>query len=367
MANLQIGKVIYKLRKEKGITQEQLGKIIGISTAAISKWENETSYPDITLLPTLATFFNVSIDKLLNFKIELSTEDIDEIYIKCERLFNTKDSLKLAIEESKKYILNYPYSYLLKSKISYLFFAYSWKAIDEKHSNQMLLYSIELFEDIISNCNDNELIQSSLFGLGGLYFEFGDDQKAIETLNKIPKAFCDPNDILVSIYIKQNKFNKARKLLQTKLYKNINEISLICMSLANSYEKDNNKFCVAEKYYNLSINLKKQFLINKKDKLLIYMDYLNLSRLYLKANNKYKAIEMLNIMLEYLKINDINNYNTLNEVWCFNKLEVSKKSLSLNLYENVFKLFEDPIFNVIRENDEFVHLINELEKLYKQS
>ncbi|EKN40768.1 putative DNA-binding protein [Clostridium botulinum CFSAN001627] len=56
MEKLSIGEVIYRLRKEKGITQEQLANFIGVSTAAVSKWESETSYPDITLLPVIAIF-----------------------------------------------------------------------------------------------------------------------------------------------------------------------------------------------------------------------------------------------------------------------------------------------------------------------
>ncbi|MCC3869924.1 helix-turn-helix domain-containing protein [Terrisporobacter mayombei] len=64
---LEIGQVIYKLRKEKNITQEALAKTVGVSVAAVSKWESNNSYPDIALLPSIARFFNTSIDKLLNY------------------------------------------------------------------------------------------------------------------------------------------------------------------------------------------------------------------------------------------------------------------------------------------------------------
>lgn len=57
MEKLLVGDVIYNLRKEKRITQEQLANFIGVSTAAVSKWESGISYPDITLLPVIATFF----------------------------------------------------------------------------------------------------------------------------------------------------------------------------------------------------------------------------------------------------------------------------------------------------------------------
>ena len=60
MNELNINKCIIQKRKEKGITQEELAEYIGVSKAAVSKWESGQSYPDISLLPELAAFFNVS-------------------------------------------------------------------------------------------------------------------------------------------------------------------------------------------------------------------------------------------------------------------------------------------------------------------
>ncbi|CAM3025629.1 DNA-binding protein [Hathewaya histolytica] len=126
MDKLLIGEVIYRLRKEKGITQEQLANFIGVSTAAVSKWESGNSYPDITLLPVIATIFNVTIDMLLNFKIELSHEEVMKIYSECESIFSI-NNLEKAIEVSKSYVNRHPGSYYLKSRIGFLFNLYSWK------------------------------------------------------------------------------------------------------------------------------------------------------------------------------------------------------------------------------------------------
>lgn len=63
-----LGKRIAMLRKEKGLTQEQLAEKVGVSAQAVSKWENDVSCPDITLLPLLADLFDVSVDELLGVK-----------------------------------------------------------------------------------------------------------------------------------------------------------------------------------------------------------------------------------------------------------------------------------------------------------
>lgn len=67
MANT-LGSRIMDYRKKRGITQDQLAEAMGVSCQAVSKWENDLSCPDITLLPQIADYFNVSIDALLRGK-----------------------------------------------------------------------------------------------------------------------------------------------------------------------------------------------------------------------------------------------------------------------------------------------------------
>lgn len=60
----QLGNRISELRKEAGLTQEQLAGMLGVTYQAVSKWENGNSYPDISLLPRLSEIFHVSLDSL---------------------------------------------------------------------------------------------------------------------------------------------------------------------------------------------------------------------------------------------------------------------------------------------------------------
>lgn len=90
MRELNIGKCIIHKRKEKGITQEQLANYIGVSKASVSKWESGSSYPDILLLPELATYFNISVDELLGYSPQLTKEDIGKIYSELSHEFAVK-------------------------------------------------------------------------------------------------------------------------------------------------------------------------------------------------------------------------------------------------------------------------------------
>ena len=62
---INIGDNLKQLRLQKELTQEQLADVFGVSAQAVSRWENNTSYPEITLLPGLAIFFNTSVDAIV--------------------------------------------------------------------------------------------------------------------------------------------------------------------------------------------------------------------------------------------------------------------------------------------------------------
>ena len=66
---MQLGKRIKELRIENNLTQEELAEQLGVSFQAVSRWENDLTYPDITLLPILANMFDVTVDYLLDVDV----------------------------------------------------------------------------------------------------------------------------------------------------------------------------------------------------------------------------------------------------------------------------------------------------------
>lgn len=78
MDKMSIGKKIAALRKEQGLTQGELAERLGVSPQAVSKWENDIAYPDITLLPTLAAELATTVDLLLNDAVEPETRYVEE-------------------------------------------------------------------------------------------------------------------------------------------------------------------------------------------------------------------------------------------------------------------------------------------------
>ncbi len=70
--SINLGEKLKSLRKEKNISQEKLAQYLNVSFQAVSKWENSTTCPDISLLPEIARFFGITVDELLQ------VEQIDE-------------------------------------------------------------------------------------------------------------------------------------------------------------------------------------------------------------------------------------------------------------------------------------------------
>lgn len=75
----KLGEQIKKLRKRKGVSQETLAQLLGVSFQAVSKWETGATMPDITLIPAMASFFGVSIDELFDYNTLENERQVDEI------------------------------------------------------------------------------------------------------------------------------------------------------------------------------------------------------------------------------------------------------------------------------------------------
>ncbi len=80
--------ILKKLRQSKNVTQEQLANHIGITPQSVGKWERGEGYPDITLLPTIALYFGVTVDELLGFSKACIKQKIEEYEKKSRELLN---------------------------------------------------------------------------------------------------------------------------------------------------------------------------------------------------------------------------------------------------------------------------------------
>lgn len=109
---MNIGPIIMEKRKEKKVTQQELANFIGVSKASVSKWETGQTYPDITLLPLLAAYFDITIDSLLTYEPQLDNHEIQRIYARLKESLETKspeDVLATIRSFVRRYYSCYPF------------------------------------------------------------------------------------------------------------------------------------------------------------------------------------------------------------------------------------------------------------------
>lgn len=106
MDNKKFGDFIKELRKEKQLTQKELGEKLNITDKAISKWERRLSFPDIAVLKDLAEFFEIDISELLNGERGKKQEiDIEKaIQEAIENYKNIEEKKKEKVQKVKKRI-----------------------------------------------------------------------------------------------------------------------------------------------------------------------------------------------------------------------------------------------------------------------
>lgn len=102
MNTLTIGVNIKKLRGERDITQQQLADAVGVSFQAVSKWENGTTVPDVSILPDIAAFFDLTIDDLFKPNLTAYKNKAGRLMSLYESDINNSEVFEKADAEFKK-------------------------------------------------------------------------------------------------------------------------------------------------------------------------------------------------------------------------------------------------------------------------
>lgn len=369
MKKTDVGKTISSFRKKKKMTQEELGSYLGVSTAAVSKWEMGNSYPDIELLPKIAGLFDVSIDKLLNYKVDLSDKEVMEIVKKCgELLVGNEEDIEKGVEIGKQYVKKYNSSYYLKLRIGFLYRMYSWRSSNDEIRGDMEKSSKEFFEDIEKNCSNMEITQQALYILSTIYSSEDNDERAVCVLKKINKSQYDVDFMLANIYMKKEEtLNKGRQILQSELWRHIFLMDSILSCLGKSYIKDKNSFYLVKKYVNAAINVKKVFSPDKGGQLGFHIDYMFSAVMYLKMGKEEEALGMLEKWICYIEKNNLNNEREISKMWCFNMLSENKDTFKVDMYENMEKIIEGQEFDGLRKNTRFIQISKRVKNMVKSN
>jgi len=148
------------LRKEREITQEEFSEVLGVSCQSVSRWENNSCYPDIELIPVIAAFFGISADKLLGID-EAAEKTAVNRYLSEFQIAISNGEVDECIRIAREGVAEFPNNYVLLNKLMYALFVSgsddadipNWRENMENFDAEI----VSLGERILKYCPDIEI------------------------------------------------------------------------------------------------------------------------------------------------------------------------------------------------------------------
>ena len=185
---IKFGEKLKSLRKAHNITQDKLAVAIGVTSQAVSRWEQAVCYPDVEMFPAIANFFGVTIDEL--FLSDSSSKRQQEL---SEKIYRTgangyvDEAIQLAREALTEFPNNFEMIYELKNQLFY----------KDPIANKDEILS--LAERILDGCADDTLRHGTIQTMALTYFKSGDEVNAKKMIQKLPSMYCTETAMMPNI------------------------------------------------------------------------------------------------------------------------------------------------------------------------
>lgn len=302
MKEIGIANTIVKRRREMGMTQDELATNLGVTKASVSKWETGLSYPDIIMLPKLASFFNISIDELLNYTPQLSHQDITKLYRKLADAFAEKPFQEV-YEESEALIKKYYSCFPFLLQMCILYINHYPMAGSQDASLDIVHEICSLCNRIKTECDDATLIKDTIriealahLILSQSYASTNPELMKQELgiifdlLGKDIKPPLGESEVLINAYQLQGNTEKAKQMCQVYIYNNL-------MSMLNTFPRFLSLYADqsarVEEISNRCIKLLEVFQIDNLNPNTAAGCYYQIASMYMMMNNKPATLKML--------------------------------------------------------------------------
>jgi len=365
MNKLNISKCIVQKRKEKGITQEKLAEYIGVSKASVSKWESDQSYPDILLLPELATFFNVSVDELLGYSPQLTNKDIKKMYNKLSHEFATKpfdEVMEQCNHTIKKYYSCFPF---LLAMIQ-LLLNHSMLAKTEDIKNEILQQCILLSQRVKEESDSISDFKSANSMEALAEMALGNSEEVIRLLDDKLVPYSGDDVMLIMAYQMRGENYQANRVNQILLYQNV----IDTLTLLNSYlSLHMMEPILFEQIYSQGIQIIDSFQMKEILTNAVFGIHIVAAQGYLMQQENEKALNALeqyrNIVCGYqypLRLKGNGYFNQV-DTWLEDTITIGTSTPidDKTIKTNFIKMVEEnPAFIALREEEQYKKILNNL-------
>ncbi|MCL1883202.1 MAG: helix-turn-helix domain-containing protein [Defluviitaleaceae bacterium] len=296
MSELSISNIIAKKRRDKGITQEELAEYLGVSKAAVSKWEKKHSYPDITLLPQLATYFNVSIDELIGYTPQLTPDEIQQLCKKLSSEITNKpfdEAMLMHREAVKKYHSCFPFLFQVAALLINHHAAFSEEQRAEAINNAMVL-----FERIVAECKEVTLARDALNMQALCYILLGQPEGVFSLLGESLSTSSpyEEGSLIAQAFSLSGNKPKAKEIHQCNMYNFQHYLIETMVDYVRLIEDD---FKTAQTAFNRAMEVIRLFNIARLNPNIVARAYLTGASMYCTHGDYDNALGLLENYLDF--------------------------------------------------------------------
>lgn len=270
---LCIGTTILAARRAKGLTQEALAELVGVSAAAVSKWETGASYPDITLLPPLARALGLTVDALLDFHPAPSDEELRAISERLRAVFDGQ-GFAAGQQEAEAALREYPSCGQLKIIVGGLYFHFLSSALlraddPEQASEALIERCLALFEQGEAESEkENEKLGARLLRINTLTM-LGRYEQAEALIDSLPdQQPVDADTLRLNLRLAQNQLDEAEQLARKRLLIHVHEALGALMNLTTVARRQKD-FPSAHRYWDTFCAIDELFALDRSNGLMI--------------------------------------------------------------------------------------------------
>ncbi len=173
---INFSQTVRALRKERGITQEELANHLGISVQSVSKWERGDGMPDISLLPQIAAFYNTTVDYLLGCDTIRLEKDM-QLFKEQAHILVNKGKRRESLERCRQYQKKYPHNETVLNHLMHDLY------IVDRIGNSGEIITIA---DKLLGSKNSEIHFGALTTLALTHAAIGNDQIAIDYAKQVP-------------------------------------------------------------------------------------------------------------------------------------------------------------------------------------
>ncbi|MFS0647234.1 helix-turn-helix domain-containing protein [Siminovitchia sp. 179-K 8D1 HS] len=205
------------MRKKFGMTQGDVAAFMGVSSAAVSKWEQGLSYPDLSLLPRLATLFDITIDELLGYEPQLTSIRIMEFYRNFSKRLS-EENFEVVQKDIESMLKEYYSCFPFLVRMAQLYLNHYFYS---KNPQMVLERIVELCERVVVWSGDRQLIEEAQIIHASALLIMNKPQELLKLLGyEVPIQF-GVEKLIARAYAMLSNIEKVKETLQISAFQHL--------------------------------------------------------------------------------------------------------------------------------------------------